>query len=377
MLRSLSIKNFRVLKDFSADGLGAINLIVGKNNSGKSSVLEALRIYAQLASPSLLESLIVDHDEISAGQPNSGINDEYSNPHRNFFFGREFPTDGDSIYIGDNQGANFVEIGHSYFVEEEEQEELFETSNRKRRFVSKKFALEQDQFGQALIVKTSRRDSPKFVDITDAPRRYRSTFTDPLSLPVGFVPTVMTLSEDLANLYDSVTLTNYESIIVDGLKIIEDNIKGLAFVKRGDVYRRNRPNRTPIVKLNGIDQPIPLKSMGDGMMRVLQLLLMLIPARGGLYLADEFENGLHYSVQEQVWDLIFELATTYNTQVFAVTHSWDCIEAFAKVATRRSESASLMRVGRSVRTSDHGKVMSTMFTKHSLSEITQLDVEVR
>jgi len=46
MLNSLEIKNFRILEDFKVSKLGRVNLIVGKNNSGKSSVLEALRIYA-------------------------------------------------------------------------------------------------------------------------------------------------------------------------------------------------------------------------------------------------------------------------------------------------------------------------------------------
>ncbi len=46
MLKSLCIKNFRLLEDFQVPKLGRVNLIVGKNNSGKSSVLEAIRIYA-------------------------------------------------------------------------------------------------------------------------------------------------------------------------------------------------------------------------------------------------------------------------------------------------------------------------------------------
>ena len=54
-LTNLKIQNFRLLKDVEIQQLGRVNLIVGKNNAGKSSVLEALRIYEALASPLLLE----------------------------------------------------------------------------------------------------------------------------------------------------------------------------------------------------------------------------------------------------------------------------------------------------------------------------------
>ena len=63
MLNSLNIKNFRSLEDFQVTKLGRVNLIVGKNNSGKSSVLEALRIYAGNANQELLEKIAQGHDE--------------------------------------------------------------------------------------------------------------------------------------------------------------------------------------------------------------------------------------------------------------------------------------------------------------------------
>ncbi|MEI6730675.1 MAG: AAA family ATPase, partial [Pseudomonadota bacterium] len=56
-LSSLHIKNFRMLEDFQVKKLGKVNLIVGKNNSGKSTVLEALRIYAGGANRYLLEAI--------------------------------------------------------------------------------------------------------------------------------------------------------------------------------------------------------------------------------------------------------------------------------------------------------------------------------
>ena len=114
------------------------------------------------------------------------------------------------------------------------------------------------------------------------------------------------------------------------------------------------------------------------MLRVLQLALKLFAAKGGLLLIDEFENGLHYSVQEKEWGLLFEVAERHNIQIFATTHSWDCIESFTKVAVARTETDGvLFRLGRSVRTSDQGRVIATVFDEAALQNITQQDVEVR
>jgi predicted ATP-dependent endonuclease of OLD family len=87
---------------------------------------------------------------------------------------------------------------------------------------------------------------------------------------------------------------------------------------------------------------------------------------------------LHYSIQSKVWELLFELAVKLNIQVFATTHSWDCIESFAKTAIDRKDvEGVLFRVGRSVRSNDKGRVIATVFDESQLSHITQADVEVR
>jgi len=132
------------------------------------------------------------------------------------------------------------------------------------------------------------------------------------------------------------------------------------------------------VKMSDSPHPVPLNSLGDGMLRVLQLVLKVFAAKGGFWLIDEFENGLHFSVQEKVWALLFEMAQKLDIQIFATTHSWDCIESFAKAAIDRKDvEGVLFRVGRSVRESDRGQVIATVFDEDALYNITQTDVEVR
>jgi energy-coupling factor transporter ATP-binding protein EcfA2 len=381
VLRSLRIQNFRALEDFRVPRLGRVNLIVGKNNSGKSTILEALRIYAQNANPVLLDEILVTHDEmlqsLTQGAPSS--EDDEHVPYENFFTGRNFPDrDDDDIYIGDGDGHSFVRIAHTFYREEESPVASDTGLPSIRRIPVPKDAVDEDA-SQALLISSSRREQPRWMPIGSGRtgvRRGRTAIADPAAVPLGFVPTGFPPSESLADLWDSVALTNYDAVIRDGLKIIEPRVEGIAFVKR-DGTRYRADDRAPIVKLMGSERPVPLNSMGDGMLRILQLLLSLVPAKGGVYLVDEFENGLHYSVQERVWELVFELAARNGVQVFAATHSWDCIEAFKRVGASRKGSAVLFRVGRSVRASDKGKAIATVFGEDELAQLTQADMEVR
>lgn len=185
----------------------------------------------------------------------------------------------------------------------------------------------------------------------------------------------------LASLWDKAVLTPYFENVKKFLKIISDDFEDVVFIKinSNQSSYRGRPEfkRTGIIKLKNMNKPIPLNGMGDGILRILQLVLGIFPAKNGFLLIDEFENGLHYSVQEQVWRLIFQLSEELNIQVFATTHSWDCVKAFSKASNDSKESAFLLRIGKSVINENHGKTIATTFDKNGLNNLTQSDVELR
>lgn len=380
MLSSLQIRNFRMLSDLHVPTLGRVNLVVGKNNSGKSTVLEALRVYAQNANPSFLDELLIGHDEglRSVNQLEPSKPEAEQIPYQNFFTGRVFPSgDDEHIYIGDHEEANFVRIAHALYIEE--QESAGDFIRLKRTPVPKSEA--REDVAPALLISSSRREHPRVMPISGVilgARRNRSPSPDGEVIPVGFVPTGLLPSRSLADLWDSIALTNFDAAVKDGLRIIEPDVDGIAFVNREPSRSsRGESERAAIVKLARSAAPVPLNSMGDGMTRILQLLLALVPARGGIYLVDEFENGLHYSIQEDVWKLIFRLAISNDIQVFAATHSWDCVEAFKKVAAQIDQPAVLFRVGKSIRKSEGGKIIATAFDRNALVELAQSDLELR
>jgi AAA15 family ATPase/GTPase len=147
----------------------------------------------------------------------------------------------------------------------------------------------------------------------------------------------------LAALWDLTSLTNLESEIISALGLIDDRVSGVAFVE--DISKgRASDNRIPLIKIEGVDEPLPLKSMGDGMTRLFHIIVALVNARNGLLLIDEFENGLHWSVQPKVWDIVFQLSEKLNVQVFATSHSWDCIQAFQEAANQDQSQGVLIRL---------------------------------
>lgn len=398
MLNSLEIKNFRSLERFEVSKLGRVNLIVGKNNSGKSSVLEALRIYAANAQRGVLEEIASGHDEKFRMKEAGREDADASLPFEDLFTGRRFPDDeATMIIIGETVVSDqALRIEHAIFIETEKTviESTGETSTRVLRHrVNKSDALESrplQEFNDgpqidALYITKDNRTSTMRLDARNS--RFRPGLEIPGAIPCSVIPTRFVSIDELADEWDKIGLTDDKRLVTDALKIIAPEFEELMFVKTafktdeqfiGGRSFNIRFSRTAMLRMSNFSRPVPLNSLGDGMLRILQLVLKIFSAKNGFLLIDEFENGLHFGVQEKVWALLFELAHKLDIQVFATTHSWDCIESFAKVAvTRQDIEGVLFRVGKSVRHSDRGQVIATVFDEEQLYNITQSDVEVR
>jgi len=392
-LKSLQIMNFRALEEFSVASLGRVNLIVGKNNSGKSTVLEALRLYAGRGNLTLLADIAKQHDEkIDVMEDGKGVDFDVF-PFESFFTNRKFPDDNSCISIGEvESNENTIEISHEYFFESEEQikdDDGDIVTKIKREKVSKNDLNLNPYNSHGLLIK--RADRARYIAIESQYIRNRiqrslrfGSVDSSDQIPCSFVPTQFLSINELGDLWDKILFTPQEDFVKTALQIISPDFENLAFVKsetrsgQSISSRRDEISRIAKVKLKSLKHPIPLNSMGDGMIRVLQLILKAFPAKGGLMLIDEFENGLHYSVQVKIWKLLFSIAKEFDIQIFASTHSWDCIESFCSVATDDcDQKAVLFRVGKSVRAGDEGKIISTIYEGDRLANISQSELEVR
>lgn len=385
MLNSLEIKNFRSLENFQVKKLGRVNLIVGKNNSGKSSVLEALRIYAGNANKGLLEKIAQGHDEkcFLESSDQEGFNSAL--PFEDLFTGRTFPVGEVPIIIGElGHEEEALKIHHVYHVEKEvsvnDEEGKFIEKSVRHVSVTELAKVNNSQIvGEGLLI-LKKSNAAVMIDFKQSHPSFARFVLDGNSVPSSFIPTQLIATNDLAKDWDAIALTEAEEMVKAAMQIILPEFENLIFVN-DSVYADKtgkETRRVAKVKIKGLSRPVPLNSLGDGMLRILQLVLKVFPAKGGFLLIDEFENGLHYTVQEKVWTLLFELAEKLDIQVFATTHSWDCIESFSKVAmAKKSIEGVLFRVGQSVRNSDKGRVIATVFDEQQLYNITQADVEVR
>jgi AAA15 family ATPase/GTPase len=80
----------------------------------------------------------------------------------------------------------------------------------------------------------------------------------------------------------------------------------------------------------GLERLVPLPLMGEGMTRLASIVLAIAEAQNGVVLIDEIENGFYHSLLVKVWQLVAEAGRLFNTQVFATTHSLECIQAASK-----------------------------------------------
>ena len=175
---------------------------------------------------------------------------------------------------------------------------------------------------------------------------------------------------ELEGFWNRVALTDDESRAVQSLHAIGGgNVERIAFV--GDSKRR--PSRHAIAKLKGQDNPVPLKSLGDGAVRLFGVSLALASSRGGFLLIDEAENGIHHSAQQAFWRMVLQTAFVNDVQVLATTHGWDCVVGFAEAAAELDDADGVL-----VRLERHGnEIRAVEYSENDLTAAAKYGIEVR
>jgi AAA15 family ATPase/GTPase len=180
------------------------------------------------------------------------------------------------------------------------------------------------------------------------------------------------LDNTLAELWDAIYQENKDGEIYAALRLVIPNISSINFREISKEI-----GRIGYLKEIEDSQAKPIRSMGEGVLRLLQIFLHAFLSRGGYLLLDEFENGLHYSIQEEVWEKLFKLARELDIQVFATTHSEDTIKAFCKVALKSDEEGRLIALGRSPAPEDNGRIVAVSYDEKEIAVISRTGMEVR
>lgn len=366
---SLLVHGFRGFGELAIPKLGRLNLIVGKNNVGKSSLLEALRLYAYDGDTPVIEEILDFRGEIALDFETSVRRTESDEIPAVLYLFHGFPLISDKIApiaVGPmNNESETVSLSIQWFVEEK-------SSDGIARLVEKTpQLLEVGETIPALSVKfgSVRKSVTRLEYFSHRERSNRGVaFPPEYRMSCVYVDARGLRRSFLRMMWNKVALTEKETEVIEGLKIIVPDIERVALLGSKD-YWRNRA----MVKTSRVLRPIPLSSLGEGVNRVFDIVLALVNAKGGLLLIDEIENGLHYSAQPAVWKLLFRLARQLDVQVFATSHSWDSIEAFQKAAQEdQGEEGVLISLRRT-----NGDIRATIFDEKELSIVTKDRIEVR
>ena len=360
MLRDLTVQNYRCFEDFHIDGLERVNLFVGNNNSGKTSLLEAIYLFVN---PDKRQTLF----ETIENRINYLYIENISfYPIRHLFYQHEFSTKS-SIYIESqndikqktlvkfscspyvirnyNFSSPYLDIFDSQYMVVNGQEEFTKISNR-----SSLINIEDKEYIKTLTV-----------DIREKYRQFESRTNNVL------VSANRLFFDKVAFMWDSIVLTSKENKIIEALNIIEEDLERISFSS-------NQSTNLIRLKLKHQESPVPISSMGEGMYRTLALAMSLVTAENGVLLVDEIETGLHYEAQTDMWRLILETTKELNVQVFATTHSWDCIAAFQE-ALSQIENKSIGKLFRL--DNKYGKIRAVEYNAEDLDIAVRNSIEVR
>ncbi len=359
-LESLSISGFRGISQLTISRLGRVALVAGKNGVGKTTVLDALRVYAARGRFDALEAMLTNREELIDFSDEDG--DRFAAPAVDRLFHRNGtrptivigPMDGQTLVIEEpSEVPRKVINDYRGWVDNKDAEDirvLRVVFNNVRIFYPwSKTTVEQSRFLRRMRLRDHMRLA--------APIRCES-------LGPGLMG-----STELARLWDNVVLRKDETLALEALRLVFDGAEGIAVIGENT---RGSPRRI-VVKLANHAYPVPLRSLGDGAIRMFGVALALTNCRDGILLIDEAENGIHYSLQSKFWNMILRAAAMHNVQVLATTHSKNCIDGFAVAAVRCPDiSANLIRLEHR-----NGEMRAVEYSKDELKVTAEQNIEVR
>ena len=289
MITHIKFENFRGFRSLQLDGLKRVNLIVGHNNSGKTSFLEGLLI---LCEPSRVDSL--------PGRLRSSEGD----PETRYF--RWLLRDKSQDVAGCIEGT--IE-GIPGKISIERTAERQQRAGAARKLVTTPEApWHQVHGGQSVSIRRQGDATQRCCIISTQPR------------PVKDLVALLGKAQRKRDGEDTLTkLLNKVDPRISRIRIDPD------------------PHGNQIIVDVGLSELLPLAQVGQGVQRLVAILAEIIGDAPDVVLIDEVEIGLHHSVHELVWAGLAETAKRLNVQIFATTHSFECVEAAHSAFVKRDD----------------------------------------
>jgi AAA15 family ATPase/GTPase len=333
MFRSFHIQNFRCFRDLKLDNLERVNLIAGQNNVGKTALLEAIFLHLGFRNPGLGLS-------INALRGVRRIKTNIKEAYSTLFINYETETIIELKTHDDEANDCLLQIHFAEpettqlasSIDDSQEIDLPTTTHFSANSLVFRY---HEQDGETVSRAFVSGDNIQIENQPGPTEKKRGVF---------FTTHERFLQID-SERFSTLEATNRQNEVVSALRILEPRLNRLAILILGGV---------PIIHGDiGIERLLPLPMMGEGMTRLLSILLAIANTEHGVILIDEIENGLHYSVMAKVWTAIAQAARDADVQIFATTHSWECItaahQAFSESETYDFRLHRLDRIGEDIR----------------------------
>lgn len=327
MLRSFAVKNFRAFEDIAVADCRRVNVLVGDNGSGKTALLEALFLAAG-ASPELAMRTRVWRG-VEAGRV-SGSLDDIS---RALF--------ADMFYRFDTKRAAVITLRES---------------KRENRTVTIRFHPK----GQQRVEPPSRKKpkaKPRVIP-ESSPIEFewkiggQRVFTAHLQIQNGSLVFPSAPERIIQATFFASNRIAPNAEIVNRFSLLSRTFRDESFIR---TFRNIYPTIVDLsvevdtgepmlfAKVEGLPEKIPLSLASGGMSKLASILLAMPSSPGGIVIVDEIENGVYYEKLNLMWSAIFEYANQFDCQVFASSHSGECLNALAPFAENSPQDVTILR----------------------------------
>lgn len=350
--RNIEIKNFRGIDHLRIDDLGRVNILVGQNSSGKSSVLEAVNLSLNMSNPDMPQVI----NNIRARKSFSTFLDA-----KYLFHNLNMDIPPDLTFEQTDGTVRHLTLGMTYVFDE-----LAEPKNEPIQQAGSIVYVNTLEINFSTTTHGERQDYKSWLRINPAGivvnRKIADNYLERLR---GRVISADLTSDntvwDLAEIFKR----NQKSTILSLLKLFDARINSIEILN-DDVY----------IGFEGMAEMLPSRMTGDGLKRYLSIAASAANPMTHIILLDEIDNGLHYSAYKKLWEALFALAVETNKQIFVTTHSKETLQKLNQMLEEHPDFRSEMRLYTLENTLKKG-YQAYKYTYEGLSGACENDIELR
>lgn len=308
--KNISIKNIRGIKSCEIEGLSRVNIFLGKNNCGKSSLLESIFLLTGNSNPRLIVNIDLFRN----------LGHTQSDDFRFLFYKLNYSN---HVII---ESKNFNDDGFrrvtiSPMTENKSALEKDIVKSAINSIITTDSFFQEEavnglrMFGEVKKKNSQTKKFETFIDMNydlNGTRSFQLKGRINISNEIKaiFQHSNSTTANDIFTRLETLLIAKKKKDLIEALQNVDESVQDIILGSNNVIYFDC-----------SADKYIPSNLMGDGFLKLLNIYVNIEEVKNGILLIDEIDNGLHFSVLKTLWKLILKSAKQYNVQLFCTTHS--------------------------------------------------------